>query len=439
MKKILIILIAAMATSAMAQTNDPLSISLQQAISTGLKNRYDMQASAYNVSLAQNDISKNKQEWLPEINASGNFRYNMQIQATMIPAGFGGFDKAQLLALGAKNVTIFGLDLVQPLYKPALATDVKIAQNNLDLQKEKNREQEINIKQQISEAYLNVILKQMQYRIAANIENRYKEYYELATGKYSHGSLIENDYLRARLDFQNAQVQMQQAKQDYDLAMDYLKYQLNVSSATSLVLTDSLTSHNISAMQQPVVSVADNRPEIREIQLQQQSNQLQLQKNNRECLPTVSFFANYSQQFLNEKFAYTQNQWWAPFSYVGIKLNVPITPVLKKQVNRQEYTFKIEQTSLYLQQKKADIEYETQKAWASLNNALHNMQTTQSNYELSKSIYENQKQQYALGSFQYSNFLDTEKSLATAEQNYIKGAYDFLLAKLNYQKATGRL
>lgn len=431
-------MITAMATTAFAQTGNSLSLSLQQAINTGVKNRYDIQASQYEVSLAQNAISKNRQEWLPDINATGNMRYNTQLQATMIPAGFGGFDKAQLLALGAKNVTIFGLDLVQPVYKPALSSEIKIAQNNLDQQKEKNREQEINIKQQISEAYLNVLLNQLQFSTATDIEKRYEDYYELASGKYKHGALIENDYLHARLDLQNAQVQMQQSKQNYDLAVDYLKYQLNVPASTALVLTDSLTSKNIAAVE-PVASIAESRPEIKEIQLQQQNNALLWQKSNRECLPTVSFFANYSQQFLNEKFSYTENQWWTPFSYVGIKLNMPITPVLKKQVKKQEYAFKVQQTELNLQQKKADIAYEVQKTLASLNNAWHNMQTTQDNYELSKRIYENQKQQYALGSFQYSNLIDTERSLNTAEQNYVKSVYEYLLAKLNYQKATGHL
>jgi len=429
---------AATATAAFAQTNTPLTVGLQQAINTGMKNRYDIQASAYKVSLAQNAIDKNRQEWLPEISASGNIRYNTQLQATMIPAGFGGFDKAQLLALGAKNVTIFGLDLVQPLYKPTVVTDARIAQNNLNLQHEKNREQEISIKQQISEAYLNVLFNQLQYRIATDMESRYKSYYDLAAGKYNNGALMENDYLRARLDVQNAQVLTQQSKQNYALAEDYLKYQMNVPASTILVLTDSLTSEKSPAAQ-PLTNLAEGRPEIKEIQLQQQNNQLQLQKSNRAGLPTVSFFANYSQQFLNEKFPYTQGEWWAPFSYVGLKLNVPITPVFKRQVAKQEYAFQAQQTNLDLQQKKADIEYEIQKTWATLNNAWQNMQATQGNYELSKSIYENQQQQFALGSFQYNNLLDTEKSLSTAEQNYVKGVYDFLLAKLNYQKATGHL
>ena len=44
-----------------------------------------------------------------------------------------------------------------------------------------------------------------------------------------------------------------------------------------------------------------------------------------------------------------------------------------------------------------------------------------------------------LGSFSYESLLDTEKSLATAEQSYITAVYDFMVAKINFQKAIGNL
>jgi outer membrane protein len=37
----------------------------------------------------------------------------------------------------------------------------------------------------------------------------------------------------------------------------------------------------------------------------------------------------------------------------------------------------------------------------------------------------------------YSSLLDTEKTLNTAEQNYIKAMYDYLMAKISYDKALG--
>eukprot|EP01034_Spumella_vulgaris_P021006 gene21006-26943_t len=114
----------------------------------------------------------------------------------MIPAGFAGLPEPMLVGLGAKNVSVFGLDLSQTLYRPGITTDVKLARNNLELQKERNRQAENQIRQKITESYLNVLLRELQWKIAANNEQRYGEYLGVAEGKMKNGSLIENDFLR---------------------------------------------------------------------------------------------------------------------------------------------------------------------------------------------------------------------------------------------------
>ncbi|SFE16417.1 Outer membrane protein TolC [Chitinophaga sp. CF118] len=430
MKKILFILFITLPFLSYAQ----LPISLQQAMDMSLKNRYDIHANQYNILISGNEISKNKKEWLPDINGSGDIRYNIQFQATYIPAGFGGSDKPSLLALAPKNVTVFGLDLHQNIYNPGISNDIKIAKNNLALQQEKNRADEITIKTQVSEAYLNVLLKQLQYKIATDDENRYKEYFQLAEGKYNQGALIENDFLHAKLDYENARLQSTTAKQNNDLAIDNLKYQLNVPVNTILLLTDSLNSQNVLNNPAP-----GERTEIRQLMLEQQNNTLQLQKIRQSVLPTLAFTANYSQQFLYDNFNYTKSEWWAPFSYVGLKLNVPISAHFKNKSTIREYQYRISRTDWELKQKTADVENDIRTAQTSLNNALQNVETTKRNYELSNIIYRNQQQQFTAGSFEYSNLLDTEKSLATAEQNYIRAVYDCLLAKINLQKAQGNL
>ena len=408
-----------------------LSVTLQQAMDLSLKNRYDIHANQYNALIAGNDINRHKKEWLPDIEASGDIRYNIQFQATYIPPGFAGSDKPTLLALAPRNVTVFGLDLHQNIINPGIRNDIRIAHNNLALQQEKNRADEIRIKSQVSEAYLNVLLKKLQLKIAVDDENRYQAYFQLSEGKYNQGALIENDYLHAKLDYENAKLLSTTAKQNSDLAADQLKYQMNIPASTELVLSDSLNVLNASS--------TGERTEIKQLLLQQQDNALQLRKIRQSVLPALSFNANYSQQFLYDDFNYTKGQWWAPFSYVGLKLSVPISAHFKNKSNIQEYQYKIAQTDWQIKQQTADIENDIRTAQISLNNALLNVETTKRNYELSNIIYKNQQQQFTLGAFEYNSLLDTEKSLATAEQNYIKAVYDCMLAKINLQKATGSL
>jgi outer membrane protein len=47
------------------------------------------------------------------------------------------------------------------------------------------------------------------------------------------------------------------------------------------------------------------------------------------------------------------------------------------------------------------------------------------------------KLQYDSGSFSYEKLLDTEKSLSATEQEYISAVYNYLIAKISYQKAVG--
>lgn len=425
MKKILFILLLPCFSYAQ------LSVTLQQAMEMSLKNRYDIQANRYNVLMAANDIRKHKKEWLPDIEGNGDIRYNIQFQSTYIPAGFGGSDKPTLLALAPRNVTVFGLDLHQNILNPAIRNDTRIAQNNLALQQEKNRADEIHIKSQVSEAYLNVLLKQLQYKIAADDESRYKQYFQLSEGKYNLGALIENDYLLAKLDYENAKLQSTTAMQNRDLALDQLKYEMNIPVTTILTLSDSLNVLNETA--------SGERTEIKQLLLQQQNNTLQLRKARQSVSPTLAFNANYSQQFLYDDFNYTKGQWWAPFSYAGLKLSIPISAHFKNKSSIQEYQYKIAQTDWLLKQQSADIENDIRTAETSLNNALLNVQTTKRNYELSNIIYKNQQEQFKAGAFEYSDLLDTEQSLAAAEQNYIKAVYDSMLAKINLQKASGSL
>ena len=67
-----------------------------------------------------------------------------------------------MLALGAKSISVYGLELNQPLLDAGLGTDIKLARNSAGWEAERNRGKEIEIKQRVSEAYLNVLLRDLQ-------------------------------------------------------------------------------------------------------------------------------------------------------------------------------------------------------------------------------------------------------------------------------------
>ena len=438
MKKVIYILILSVFCGTITAQIDTIKLSLNQAIELGLNNRFDAKSGALNIDMAKNKVVMSKKELLPDILANGKITYNGQVEPTIVSAGLLGFTESQKIALSMKNNTAFSLDLNYAVYKPGLYTDIKIASNNLDMEKEKNNKSNNDIKVEIAEAYDNVLLKYLQFEIARRNENRYKEYYNLASGKYSNGALLENDMQLAELDYKNAKANSEKQRQNYLLSIQNMKCRINVPLQSVIIFTDSLKSSfetNIGV--NPTNNAIVNRSEIKQLRIQQLGYELQLKKTKQNYLPTLSLFANYTQFFQNEGFNYSDNFFWSPISYVGAKLSIPISGSFKNINQVKEFNLKLAQSNFEMKQKTTDVQYEMQEAATTLNNARQNLTVTNDNYLLSQKIYELKKQQYSLGSFSYEKLLDTEKSLSTTEQEYITGVYDFLIAKINYQKATG--
>jgi outer membrane protein TolC len=412
-----------------------LKLTQQQAIDTGLQRRFDVRANKYNIQLAVTAITDTKYKRLPSLRGDASITYHPQIQTTAVPGGvLPGYEHPALVALGSKHVSTFGLSLDVPLYQPGNRNDISIARNALALQQEKNKGDEILIKRQIAQAYLNLLLKGLQRSIAADEEARNKMYYELAAGKYQHGALIENEYLRVKLDYENAKVLSTEMTQQYDLAMQALRYQLNLPPSAVIAPADQLDA--------PAMTIPENvreRTELRQLQIALDGNALALRKARQQVLPVVALTANYSQQYLNEKLGYRDSRWWSPFSYVGVKISVPISAHFTNRTAVTMVQQQMAQQRLLIAQTNADISYEVQQAYTTLRNAELNMQTTRDNYTLSGKIYQNQQQQFKLGMFQYRDLLDTARSLSQAERQYVEAVYAYLMAKIAYQEAVGIL
>jgi outer membrane protein len=430
-------LIAAMSCNLLAQ-NDTIRLTLEQATQLAISSRYDVKADSLNTNKAESELIKSKKELLPDISASGKLTYYAQLQPSIIPAGYLGLTSPEKVAIGMKNNTAFALDLNYTIYKPGLYTDLRIAKNNLALSREKNIQKNHDVKTEISESYYNVLLKELQLDIATKIEKRYQEYFELAKGKFQNGSLIESNALQAELDYKTAKANTEKQKQNYLLSKQYLQHKVNIPTQSVVILIDSLQSVQcITTNDSTSPPINTNRSELKQLAIEQDGNALQLKKTKQNYLPALSVFANYTRLFQGPEFNYSNSFYWAPVNYIGAKFSIPITGSIKNTNFIHESKLRILQTNYALKQKTANIEYEIQQAFAKLVNAKRNLLVAKSNYTLSQKVYELTQKQYGLGAFSYEKLLDTEKSLTSAEQDYITTVYDFLIAKITLQKATG--
>ena len=436
MNKIFITLLFVIGQLTTFAQSQPKSLSLKEAIAIAMNSRADLQADGYNTLIAQNNIDRKKRIWIPDVSANANLRYNIGLQGTLIPAGFGGLPEPAILSLGARNVTAFGLDISEPLYRPTLKTELRLAEVSLQATKESKSVAENALKAKIAEAYYNVSLKKLQRTMLMDVEKRYKEYLLITEGKFKNGVALESEYLKTKLDADNAAIEVTKAEQAYAFSLTYLKYLINMPTETEVIVTDTLRTKD-TAYNGETLPTTINRPEVRILDLQNKSLDLMTQRTKESFLPTVSLYANASIQYLNNNYDYTKD-FWNPYSFVGVRMEVPLSAKYKSVETLNEYALKLKQGTLEQEQKNADIHFEIEKAKTDIQNALLNLKSTKMSYDLSNDLYAQQVKQFALGGLLYSNILDTERTLNTSEQNYVRAIYDYIIAKISWQKATGQ-
>ena len=438
MKKLVLFCALGMQTIICAQSYDIFKISMHQAMELAVKNRYDAQSSNLDILLASNTADKTINVWLPTISTSGSIRYNTQLQENVLPAGFSGNSGEQRVVFGTKNSSSFSLDLEQIIFKPGLQKDIRIAKNNILLAKEKYRQKQSTIKNETAEAYLNVLLKELQCTIAREDEKRYQEYLTLAEAIYKLNQLVESDFLIAGLNYENAKTENLNVKQSYELCLQNLKYKINIPQESILELTDSLNATFFLEAESSIPAGSDNGSEITQLTILQQNNGLLLDKTSQELLPSISFTANYTALYQSNHFDYL-GAGWGPFNYISLKLDIPLSEWFKSRNTVRDYQYKAQQYVLDIKQKISDISYKIGKTKTELGQAQKVMQSTQKTFELSKQVYALQKIEYNLGTRLYSSILDKENSISAAEQNYISAVYNYLTAILNYELAIGNL
>ncbi|HXD93763.1 MAG TPA: TolC family protein, partial [Bacteroidia bacterium] len=167
-------------------------------------------------------------------------------------------------------------------------------------------------------------------------------------------------------------------------------------------------------------------------------NELDLKRYKMSYLPSLSGYGLVAEQFQKSNLDLGSKNWF-PFAYIGATLNVPIFDGLQKNWRVQQAKVNLLKTQNSFTQLKQSIDFEVQSATANYKNALVSLQTQKKNIALARNVYEVTKKKYEQGIGSSLDMNTTENDLHTSETNYFNSLYDLIIAKIDYQKATGTL
>jgi outer membrane protein TolC len=420
--------------------NANLKLSLQEAMEYGLKNRKDIQNQQLNIQISENEIAKIRSQSLPQITAGFDFRYNTKLAAGFAGVGLFGNVEPQILRFGAPHTNSFGLNANYDFFNPATHANKQIAQKNVALEQLNVEKNTIDVKLMIAQAYYAALLNGERERFSSNNLERIQQYYKDGRTKLEDKTISQSDFDRIRLDYENAKITNEEDLKNTLLSQMNLANQLGAGLNVNITLSESL-DEVLKSLPASIIAQNDlnKRVEVRQEQLRLVQNQLYIKKQDKLLMPTFSLYANWSALQLSSDFQLFNGKWWFPYHFVGFRVSMNLFDGLLRNKTKNEFRLRTLQNENTLAKLQSDLTYEVLSTKIELQNAFGRLKTAKSNYILAEEIIKTDKSLFQQGKTTFSELKNAEYALATAQNNLLTFYYNFLVAKLNYQKAIGEL
>lgn len=414
-------------------------LTLEEAISTALKNNYNILLARIDSSVAALDNSYANAAFIPQINANASRAWNVNAQKVEFADGrkrdTSGLKNNNLNANVTLNWTLFdGLRMFAT--RDRLEQLVRLGELTV-------KNEVVNTVASVITTYYNVVQEKQQLRAIEEQMNINAERVKLADRKLSVGLGTRQELLQAQTDL-NAQKSQQLGQRT---AIEQLKQQLNqvmgVDIARDYDVMDSIPI-NPSIQLEDVRSAAEaNNPQLQIARKNIDIANIVLRERRAEFWPTVGFTTAYNFTRTNNN-AVVNIQAQPLFSLnrglnYGFTLSVPIlnnfnTRRLVKQANldirRQEMLLENARLQLDLGIYQAFKTYQFQKQALELEEA---------NIQLAKDNVFIAFERYRLGVSTYLELRDAQQSLETAYNRLIDARYNTKVAETELLRLRGDL
>ena len=424
-----------------AQAQKMNNFSVQQAVEYAKQNSVQVKNALLDYQVQQQTNREITSAAFPQISASGTLNNFLTIPTSLLPAEItrgtpgtfvpvrfgtkynmtGGFDVSQLLFDGQVFVGLIARGVALKFY--AKQTEITEEMINVNVQK---------IYYQLA------VGKKQMTSIDANIV-RFEKLLADTKEIYKQGFAERLDVDKVSVQLNNLQTEKIKVQSQLDAGNAGLKFLMNMPQKDSLILTDSITEDKIKEDILADDYKYEDRKEYQFLSIAKQLNEYNVRRYKLSYLPTLAAFANYSKNAQRQTFDFFQGGSWFTTSLIGLRLSVPIFDGFARSSRVQKAKIEVKRSNNSIEQLKASIDNDVTHARLKITAAVITMDNQKKNIELAEKVYNTTKIKYEQGLGSNQEIYNAQTELKVAQNNYYGALYDAIIAKVDFQKAVGKL
>ena len=407
-------------------------LTLDKAIELALSENPTMKVAEKEIELKEVSKTEAWQNLLPTVSLTGSVTYNIKVAE--IKTSMGSFK----MGMDDSNTWNGALQVSLPLYAPAVYQTMSLTKSDLQLAVEKSRGSKIDLVNQVTKAYYQLMLAQDSYNVLNENYKLAETNFNIVNAMYEQGRVSEYDKISAEVQKNSAWPSVVSGKNAVEIAKLQLKVLMGITADVDLVIDDNLKNHE-AEMTMAANNEIDlsNNSSLRQIDMQGELLGRQRKLMKTSYLPTLSLVGSYQYQSMSNTNWEINKFNWSNASSLTLSLNIPI---FKASNQTQLKSNKIQQYQL------AETRINTERmlgmqAQSYIDNMTKSAEQLQSNknaVELAQKGLEISQKRYDVGRGTILELTNSQVSLTNVKLSYNNTIYDYLVAKSELNKVLGK-
>lgn len=413
------------------QAQEPLTLTLDSAISYALEHNKTLANSKYAVDKSAQKIKETISQGLPQVNASVDYSNFLGADATIqlnpsAPPAVIKFNPTSNFKATASQLVFNGSYLV----------GVQLSKLGKTLAEQSYQKDELNVKEQVIQAYYMILASERILSIINENKVNAQTIYEKTQNLANAGVIEPTEAKKLSIMVTSVENALKSTERQVEFGYNLLRLQLGIEPEQAIRLSSTLDAV---ADQYITPDMASETFDIRNnLDYQLVSMQGEVAKKNIDLkkasyMPTISAFYSYTEKLKKPLFDLS------PKNVLGLTLNVPIfsSGQRSSQVNQAKIDYEVSENTKELLVQQLSVQ-ESQLRF-NYNNLLEQFQNQRANVEIAREVLDNMKLKYQQGIISNLELTTSNNEYLTAESNYTNLMLQLLNAESSLRKINSKL
>lgn len=416
------------------EVKDTLMLTLDKAMEIALSENPTIKMADEEIVLKRVADKEAWQNLLPEASITGTLDHT--IQAAQMNLGGQSFKMGQ----DNSNTANAGVSVSLPLFAPSVYKAMKMTKTDIELAVEKSRSSRIDLVNQVSKAFYQLMLSQDSYAVLQESYKLAEDNYNIVNAKYEQGAVSEFDKISAEVQMRSLKPSLISANNAVTLAKLQLKVLMGITADIDIKIDDSLDRYESSMFAQQLNGVNEgltNNTTMKQLDLNMKMLNQNIKSLKTNFMPTLGMSFNYQYQSLYNSNLNLFGYDWSGSSSLMFNLSIPLykaSNFTKLKSNR----IQIRQ----LQQNRLDTERKLNMQMQSYQNNMtastEQVVSNKVNVMQAEKAVQIAGKRYEVGKGTVLELNTSQVSLTQAQLTYNQSIYDYLVAKADLDQVLGK-